>query len=325
MLKILAGVTAPSSGTVAVARPVASILELGSAFHQELTGRQNIVLNAAMLGLSRAEIDERTPRIVAYSELGDFIEQPIKTYSTGMVMRLGFAIATQVEPDVLIIDEALSVGDGYFQQKCMVHLREYVDKGGTLLICSHAMYYISAFCRRALWMRKGRVEALGPVQQVVPQYEAFLQAKTDRGGEKPAVSVAEPTAPAQFEEVVLRSATTLRHGDALELEIRWKSNAPERAFHVAVGINRHDEVELASFMSHRTRSGPWTGSTSYRVHLTVPEIPIVKGTFKLYVFLLDEDGLHIHDTRIIDDAFTVAYDEYPFGMVTMNHAWRTEE
>ncbi len=121
-----------------------------------------------MLGPRPRGIEERTPRIVDFSELGDFIDQPIKTYSTGMVMRLGFAIATQVEPDVLIIDEALSVGDGYFQQKCMVHLQRYVDNGGTLLICSHAMYYVSAFCRRALWMRDGDIEALGPVEQSYP-------------------------------------------------------------------------------------------------------------------------------------------------------------
>ena len=157
---------------------MASILELGSAFHGELTGRQNIVLNAAMFGLDRQQVIERTPGIIEFSELGHFIDQPIKTYSTGMVMRLGFAIATQVNPDVLIIDEALSVGDGYFQKKCMVHLNSYVENGGTLLICSHAMYYISAFCKRALWLHEGKVEALGPTQEVVPRYEAYLDSKT---------------------------------------------------------------------------------------------------------------------------------------------------
>jgi ABC-type polysaccharide/polyol phosphate transport system ATPase subunit len=112
LLKILSGITAPTSGRLAVQGKVASILELGSAFHPELSGRQNIVLNAALLGLSESAIREKTPQIIAFSELEGFIDQPVKTYSTGMSMRLGFAIATQVEPDVLIIDEALSVGDG---------------------------------------------------------------------------------------------------------------------------------------------------------------------------------------------------------------------
>ena len=161
LLKILAGITAPTSGSLAVHGKVASILELGSGFHPEFTGRQNVVLNAAMLGLSEAEVRDKMPAIVAFSELGEFIDQPVKCYSTGMAMRLAFSIAIQVEPDVLIIDEALSVGDGYFQKKCMDRLQRFVGAGGTLLFCSHAMYYVSAFCRRALWLRRGRVGGAG--------------------------------------------------------------------------------------------------------------------------------------------------------------------
>src|ERR1700692_2010887 len=155
LLKLLAGIGGPSSGTLRVRGKVASILELGSGFHPEFTGRQNIVLNAAMLGLSEQELERKLPAIVAWSELGEFIDQPVKCYSTGMAMRLGFSIATQVEPDVLIIDEALSVGDGYFQKKCMDRLLQFVGAGGTLLFCSHAMYYGSAFRQRALWLREG--------------------------------------------------------------------------------------------------------------------------------------------------------------------------
>ncbi len=321
LLKILAGVTAPSSGSMSVAGPVASILELGSAFHQEFTGRQNILLNAAMLGLSRDDVIERSPRIIEFSELGDFIDQPIKTYSTGMVMRLGFAIATQVDPDVLIIDEALSVGDGYFQQKCMTHLRKYVDGGGTLLICSHAMYYISAFCSRALWMKNGHIEALGPVEQVVPQYEAFLQAKTDRSDEKPEIIEAPAGSPTRLNQVQLLTGDAIKNGDPLELEITWTAEDPKAAFHIVVGLNRHDEVEVASFLSHRDGVGPWSGAAEHVVRLQIPSLPLVKGRFKLYIFLLAEDGLHIHDTRILEDAFTVAYEDYPFGVVSVDHRW----
>jgi len=321
LLKILAGVTAKTSGEVRLQGSVASILELGSAFHPELTGRQNIVLNAAMLGLGRIEVDERMPRIIEFSELGSFLDQPIKTYSTGMVMRLGFAIATQVEPDVLIIDEALSVGDGYFQKKCMVHLKRYVDSGGTLLICSHALYYISAFCERSLWLRDGRVEALGPTQQVVPRYEAFLDAKSDHGEEAPEIVAAPPSAPARIDDVRLLTGSTYRHGRPLELEIRWSCDDSEMAFHLCVGLNRPDEVEVASFLSHRSGAGPWSGRTRHTVRLSIPELPLVKNTFKLYVFLLAEDGLHIHDTWIVEDAFNVEYEEYPFGIVHIPHQW----
>ena len=136
------------------------------------------MLNAAMLGLSAVEVQQKLPTIIAWSELGEFIDQPVKVYSTGMAMRLGFSIATQVEPDVLIIDEALSVGDGYFQKKCMDRLLTFVGAGGTLLFCSHAMYYASAFCQRALWLRGGRVAALGPAAEVIREYENFLLGKS---------------------------------------------------------------------------------------------------------------------------------------------------
>jgi len=321
LLKILAGVTAPSSGSMSVARPVASILELGSAFHQEFTGRQNILLNAAMLGLSRDEIVERSPRIIEFSELGDFIDQPIKTYSTGMVMRLGFAIATQVEPDVLIIDEALSVGDGYFQQKCMTHLRKYVDGGGTLLICSHAMYYISAFCARALWMREGRVEALGPVDEVVRAYESFLLAKADHSEDDAMPVLVERDRATTISEVTLPRGRSYRQGDTLEVVVSWTTEDPELSFHLAIGLNRPDEVQISSFLTHRSEMVPWSGSHSYSVRLVVPNLPLLKGDFKLYVFLLAEDGLHPHDLKIIDAAFSVEYDEYIPGTVAIAHRW----
>jgi ABC-type polysaccharide/polyol phosphate transport system ATPase subunit len=323
LLKILAGITAPTSGKHRLEGSVASILELGSAFHGELTGRQNIVLNAAMFGLDRQQVMKRMPRIIEFSELGPFIDQPIKTYSTGMVMRLGFAIAIQVEPDVLLIDEALSVGDGYFQKKCMVHLTDYVNQGGTLLICSHAMYYISAFCRRALWLHEGRVEALGPTREVVPRYEAHLDSKVDRAEEAPKIVEATPTSQARIEDVRLLTGNTYRHKQALELEINWSCEEPDMAFHLGVGLNRPDEVEVASFLSHRGGEGPWTGKTRHSVRLEIPELPLVKNAFKLYVFLLAEDGLHIYDTRILEDACSIEHDDYPFGVVAIPHRWRT--
>src|SRR5262245_50514875 len=144
LLKVLCGVTQPTAGSLRVDGRVAAILELGAGFHPEFTGRQNAVLNAALLGLSEREVDAALPRILDFSELGDFIDRPVKTYSTGMAMRLAFSIATQVEPEVLIVDEALSVGDGYFQKKCMDRMLAFIRGGGTVLFCSHAMYYVSS-------------------------------------------------------------------------------------------------------------------------------------------------------------------------------------
>jgi ABC-type polysaccharide/polyol phosphate transport system ATPase subunit len=324
LLKILAGITAPTSGAFRVSGKIASILELGSGFHPEFTGRQNIVLNAAMLGLSQEELRRKMPDIVAFSELGDFIDQPVKTYSTGMAMRLGFSIATQVEPDVLIIDEALSVGDGYFQKKCMDRLRLFVGGGGTLLFCSHAMYYVSAFCQRALWLRRGRAEAIGPTEEVVREYENFLVAKSAQAAEgSPAPPP--PSLPARIASARLLGGETLYiQGDPWELEVAWESEDPRLAFHLGVGINRADGIEVCSFATHLDGLPPVTGARAYSARLAIPSLPLVKGEFTLYIFLLDEEGLHIYDQRVIPGSFQVRSPAYVFGLVRVEHAWEMD-
>ncbi|HVS01042.1 MAG TPA: ABC transporter ATP-binding protein [Thermoanaerobaculia bacterium] len=326
LLKILAGIVTPTSGAVNVQGKVASILELGAGFHPELTGRQNIVLNAAMLGLSQEELARKMPDIIDFSELGAFIEQPVKVYSTGMAMRLGFSIATQVDPDVLIIDEALSVGDGYFQKKCMDRLVRYVGSGGTLLFCSHAMYYVSAFCQRAIWLRHGRVEALGPVGDVVRAYETFLLAKSAPPELEPVVVGAGPAGAGQPARII--AARLLLEGEPVyatdqswELEVEWETQDPRLAFHVGVGINRVDEVEVCSFSTHADGLPPRTGERRYAVRLRIPELPLVKGEFTVYIFLLDEEGLHIYDQRILRRAFSVVSPSYTFALVRAAHLW----
>jgi lipopolysaccharide transport system ATP-binding protein len=333
LLKILAGISAPTAGSCTVRGKIASILELGSGFHPEFTGRQNIVLNAAMLGLSQEELRRKMPDILAFSELGEFIDQPVKVYSTGMAMRLGFSIATQVEPDVLIIDEALSVGDGYFQKKCMDRLRVFVEGGGTLLFCSHAMYYVSAFCQRALWLRHGRVEGLGAVADVVRDYENFLVAKSAQAGSQPGPSATEasgavpagrPGMPARLAAVRLVDPATdclYRPGEDWELEVAWETGNPRLGFHLGVGINRVDGVEVCSFATHLDGLPPLSGDKRYTARLRIPALPLVKGEFTLYVFLLDEEGLHIYDQRVLPNVFTVHSPSYSFGLVRVDHVW----
>ncbi len=317
LLKILSGITAPSSGELAVRGKVASILELGSAFHPELSGRQNIVLNAALLGLSESAIRDKTPQIIAFSELDEFIDQPVKTYSTGMSMRLGFAIATQVEPDVLIIDEALSVGDGYFQKKCIDRLLEFTSGGGTLLLCSHAMYYISAFCSRAIWLQNGKVAAYGPSQDVVRQYEEFLLAKAGHSHAEDALVVG----PARISDVRLPGGTLARQGETLALEIDWGTDDPSLEFHVGVGLNRIDGIEVCSFSTQQDGRQPLSGSRRYSVRLELPDLQIIKGRFTIYAFLLDGAGLHIYDRQILSDAFAVESPRYAIGLAHFPHRW----
>src|SRR5204863_6704702 len=136
---------------------IASILELGTGFHPEFSGRDNAALNAAILGLSPAEIRKKLPSILEFSELGTFLDRPVKTYSSGMYMRLAFSVAVNVDPDILIIDEALAVGDGHFQKKCVDRIGEVQQSGKTILFCSHALYLVNSICRRTMWLDHGRV------------------------------------------------------------------------------------------------------------------------------------------------------------------------
>ncbi len=177
LLKIVAGTTRASSGTVTRNGTIASILELGMGFHPDFTGRENARMNAALLGLNGPEIRRRLPEIRDFAELGDFFDRPVRTYSSGMSLRLAFAVATHADAEVLIVDEALAVGDGYFQKKSIDRITDFHRKGGSLLFCSHALYYVALLCDEAIWLKNGAVAAQGPALPVVRAYEAFLQAR----------------------------------------------------------------------------------------------------------------------------------------------------
>src|SRR5438094_6304859 len=174
LLKLLCGVTRPTSGKIESFGTITSILELGTGFHPEFSGRDNAALNAAILGLGPAEVKQRLPAILEFSELGTFLDRPVKTYSSGMYMRLAFSVAVNVDPDILVIDEALAVGDGHFQKKCVDRIREFQQQRKTILFCSHALYHVTSICRRSLWLDHGSVMRYGPTLDVVHEYESFL-------------------------------------------------------------------------------------------------------------------------------------------------------
>jgi len=171
LLQIICGTLSPTAGNISISGRVAALLELGSGFNPEFTGRENIYMNGALLGLSREEINKRFDDIVAYADIGDFIEQPVKTYSSGMYARLGFAVAIHTDPDVLIIDEALAVGDMPFQTKCFARMNELRARGTTILFVSHSLGTVASFCDRALYLRKGEQIAFGSVNEVAKQYQ----------------------------------------------------------------------------------------------------------------------------------------------------------
>jgi ABC-type polysaccharide/polyol phosphate transport system ATPase subunit len=177
LLKVIARVLRPTRGRVWVRGSVAPLIELGAGFHPELTGRENVFLNGAMLGFSQTQMEERFERIVAFAELGSFIDAALRSYSSGMVMRLGFAVATEVEPDILIIDEVLAVGDESFREKCLARMAEFRAKGTTILFVSHALDSVQAICDRAIWIEGGLLRRSGLVEEVIEAYHSHLAAK----------------------------------------------------------------------------------------------------------------------------------------------------
>jgi lipopolysaccharide transport system ATP-binding protein len=182
LLKILTGTTQATSGDWTVEGRVASLLELGMGFHPEFTGRQNVTFGARMAGLDDAELDERFPTIVDFAELGSFIDQPVRTYSSGMLLRLGFALASSVEPDVLIVDEALAVGDLHFQQKCLTRIRRLHETGATILFVSHDPSLVKKFCHEAILLDQGRMIDRGKPDAVIDFYTAMLAERYREGG-----------------------------------------------------------------------------------------------------------------------------------------------
>ena len=173
LLKVVSGIYKPTSGMAVSAGRIAPMLELGSGFDQELSGRDNIFLNGAILGFSAEFLKEKYDEIVAFSELGDFINQPIKTYSSGMMMRLAFSVATIVEPEILIVDEILAVGDAPFQAKSHARMLELMKGGTTVLFVSHTMSQIREMCDRVMWLDHGKVKMIGPTKRVCDAYEAY--------------------------------------------------------------------------------------------------------------------------------------------------------
>lgn len=175
ILRVIAGIYPPSSGTVSLGGSIAAVLELGAGFHPDLSGSDNLYIYGTALGLSRAQIKSRLDEILEFADIGNFIETPVKYYSSGMVARLAFAVAVCIEPDILLLDEVLSVGDESFRDRCMARLIRFRDRGGTLLFVSHDLETVREFCTRAIWMEHGKIRMDAEVDEVIDAYLAHSQ------------------------------------------------------------------------------------------------------------------------------------------------------
>lgn len=326
LLKLLCGVTRPTRGTIETHGTIASILELGTGFHPEFSGRDNAALNAAILGLTADDVKRALPAILEFSELGSFVDRPVKTYSSGMYMRLAFSVAVNVDPDILVIDEALAVGDGHFQKKCIDKIREFQERGKTILFCSHALYYINSICRRTLWLDHGRAMRFGPSVDVVHDYETFLLER-DRTHPAKDDSADRPLSPVRIAAVETCDAsgtmrTTFARGDDVHVRIRIESDDPQQPVHILVGVNRvADDLQCFAVGTHNDGLPPLSGQREYEVRLNLMDIPLLRGDYSVIAYVGDENAMTVFDRRDVRPAFAIGGDRWEVGLIAVRHRW----
>lgn len=276
LLQIIAGTLTPTAGTATVRGRVSALLELGSGFNPEFTGRENVFMNAAILGIPRSEMQRRFADIAAFADIGEYIDQPVKTYSSGMFARLAFSVAIAVDPDILIVDEILAVGDMGFQQKCLGRLRQMREQGLTLLFVSHSPDAIKSVCERGLFLRDGQMVAFGSADEAVERYLSFVREEANREALKDDRVLA---APISFQtEVPARIRYGTGHVQFEAVELRDRDGAPCRAFRFGERIVLEttvvphiDVADLSlSFLVRDPTGVDLMGTTTFDEHITLP-------------------------------------------------------
>jgi len=344
LLKIISGILKPTTGTVSVSGRVAALIELGAGFHPEITGRENIYINGIMLGLTRREIDARFARIVDFSGIADFIDQPVKTYSSGMYVRLGFAVAVHVDPDILLIDEVLSVGDEEFSAKCIAKIQEMKYRGVTLLFVTHQLDQVRNLCDRALWLDHGEPEAIGDPVRVV---DAYLQ-QVAGGVQAPAAVqiAAEPANAPEPQtktndlleeerwgsgEVILkrvslvddqgRDLVALGAGTPVTIEIDVQVRMPQDDFVFGMGIYHADGTCVYGTNTDLEGLSPEKLSADGSVRFVMQSLDLVAGSYRI------DAAVHTRNGRAFDYRrgvirFVVGSRVHDVGVYRPRHDWR---
>lgn len=313
VLKLAARILRPTTGTVAVNGRISALLELGAGFHPDLSGRENIYLNGSVLGLSKHDLDSRFADIVAFSELAEFIDMPVKHYSSGMYMRLGFSVAVHVDPDILIVDEILAVGDYAFQTKCLDRIREMQRAGVTIVMVSHQLQTIRNLCSHAIWMDHGQVRAQGETDAVLPAYMEHFE--TEPGGRRGVITETRfrrwgtgevEITGVRFVDGAGQVCETFTTGQPFAVEIRYMAHEAVREPEFGLAIFHQDGTHIMgpntrqAGVSRGVVSGP--GLVRYRLDY----LPLLPASYRLTVA--------IHDTQL-PRAFDYHEEAYPFRVV----------
>jgi ABC-type polysaccharide/polyol phosphate transport system ATPase subunit len=344
LLKLISGILKPTDGRVKVNGRIAALIELGAGFHPEITGRENIYINGIMLGLSRREIDQRFDRIVEFSGISSFLDQPVKTYSSGMYVRLGFAVAVHVDPEILLIDEVLAVGDEEFSARCIAKIQEMKYRGVTLVFVTHQLDQVRSLCDRAMWIDKGQLEAIGDPARVV---DAYLQevSGTVAGPAAPPVTDAEPATPAEEPErkseteeerwgsgeLLLRRVALTDHqgrelvalgaGTPVVIDIDVDVRVPQDDFVFGIGIFHADgtcvygtNTEIEGFVPDRIENAA-------RVRFIVPSLDLVAGTYRIDAAVHTKNG-RAFDYRRNVIRIVVGSRVHDTGVYRPRHEWK---
>jgi lipopolysaccharide transport system ATP-binding protein len=330
LLRILAGTTTASEGTVSVRGTVGTLLDLGAGFHPEYSGRENIYVSGAIMGFRRAVMEEKVDEIIEFSGLQEFIDQPVKTYSSGMHIRLAFSVATAIDPDVLIIDEVLSVGDERFQRKCIARIEQFLEKQKTMVLCSHATYIIKKLCRTAIWLDHGTIKASGRASDVCDEYQDFVRRKE---GEEKAV---EPPAPAQTAKDIAgvpielieacvcdeqdRPRDLFGIGETIRVRVVADAHDYEEVPMFAIGIVRNDGVSLYGLTTEMDGVQPRSmGGRRYGLVYELPKTQLLPGRYEIRMHTLDRLGVRLMDTKIQE--IVIRGDSNEFGIYRVEHRW----
>ncbi|MDP8937572.1 MAG: ABC transporter ATP-binding protein [Actinomycetota bacterium] len=326
LLKCMARILRPDDGHIDIRGKVSALLELGAGFHPELSGRENVYLNASILGLSRKEVDRKVDAIVDFAGLARFIDTPVKNYSSGMYVRLGFSVAVSVEPDVLLVDEVLAVGDEQFQGRCRDKFAELKAQGRTIVVVSHALGTVRNLCDTAAWLQGGRLHELGPAGAVIDRYIDDVHHAEQE--EAPAVARS-GSGEGRVERVelldaALRATETVRTGDAVTFRMHFRATDPIEAPVFGMAVHTAEGVEVTAATSRDEATLPPRLEGSGYVDLEVAGLVLLPGTYDVTAWISDRGGEHTYDFR--HHAFRFVVDAGPgdgsyAGIITLGGRW----
>jgi len=329
LLRLISGIIKPTSGSVEVGGRVGSLLELGAGFHPDLTGRENVFLNGSIHGLKRAYVREQLDEIVAFAGLEEFIDLPVRTYSSGMYMRLGFAIASHIDADLLLLDEVFAVGDEQFQRRCFGKIFEFKQRGGTIVFVSHDASAVERLCDRAILLRNGLVEFDGPTHDAIVRYRQLLAGDRDPA-ERGAGLKEWGSGDARIEDVELLGAdgeerTQFLAGEPLTLRLRLKTERPLAAPRLSFELRDSSGLLVAGSGSSAAELGWDEGTTELVARFDVDSLPLADGRFHVRLGLTDGTGEQLY--HWLDDALVFVV--YPGGddrgVVRLEGRWSGEE